>query len=222
MDAEVDEFPDCCAVGDGDYYFASGVLIAPRAVLTAKHCRGVNKVLLNSRDARVSARGETIWVTRQFAHEDERVDLRLLVLARDSEVSPRSVALADDTRPATAIHVGFGQPGRNGAQRLGRKRVLEVPIRSPDCGAPGESAALGCVPGIELVAGGGGVETDGCLGDSGGPLYMQVRGGQYLLLGITSRGVLSPNRADGDGGIYVRVGRHWDWISSRLGSGSRG
>src|ERR1044072_960998 len=38
------DFPDCCAIGDSGGFDCTGTLIAPRLVVTAKHCTGVTRV----------------------------------------------------------------------------------------------------------------------------------------------------------------------------------
>ena len=54
------DFPDCCAVGNGNGYFCTGTLIAPTLVVTAEHCTGVTQVFLKGNDVNNPNSGETI------------------------------------------------------------------------------------------------------------------------------------------------------------------
>ena len=68
-----------------------------------------------------------------------------------------------------------------------------------------------------MVAGHRGLRMDSCKGDSGGPLYIEDREGEYYLLGATSRGARDALTTCGDGGIYVRVDLCLDWIREVTG-----
>src|SRR5262245_2117956 len=87
---ETQDFPDCCAVGDATGYFCSGTLIAPRLVVTARHCENVGRVFLLRSNLPAPAEGETIAVAREILHPS--VDRRLLILEHDSTVAPRHIA----------------------------------------------------------------------------------------------------------------------------------
>lgn len=219
--SETQDFPDCCAVGDATGYFCSGTLIAPRLVVTARHCENVRRVFLLGSNIDAPEEGETITVAREIRHPS--VDLRLLLLEHDSTVAPRHVAQGFEisagiqAHGAQAVVAGFGTIDRHGHQGYGLKRKTEVPLMTLDCNGEGESALYGCRPGIELVAGQRGLIRDTCLGDSGGPLYLLSENGEYMLLGVTSRGVRRMQRGDpecGDGGVYIRLDQFIDWIEA--------
>ncbi len=209
------EFPDCCAIGNEQGYFCTGTLIAPRLVLTAKHCSAVTRVFLRGYDIARPETGETIRVEAQFTHPEE--DLRVLVLERVSEVQPRHIAQRVEAQATRALLVGFGTINFDGDFGYGQKRKVEVPVISLECASSGDADRYGCRRGTEIVAGHRGLNRDSCRGDSGGPLYVQTQEGGYSLLGVTSRGVSGAKRMCGDGGIYVRVDKFIRWISEQTG-----
>jgi len=218
---ETDQFPDCCAVGNDQWYYCSGTLIAPNVVVTADHCRGVTRVFLKGNDVSIPENGETLRVVQQFTHPE--VDLRVLVLERASQATPRHIAQeAEMAGVKTATLVGFGTIDAGGTVGYGIKRKVEVLITSLDCGNQGDSKQYGCFPGREIVAGHRGLLLDSCRGDSGGPLYIQSSNGQYYLLGATSRGARGGFTVCGDGGIYVRVDLCLAWIRDVTGANIEG
>ena len=71
---ETTRFPDCCAIGNADYYSCSGTLIAPTVVVTARHCdEGITRVFLKGGSISDLATGEEIPVVAEYAHPE--VDL---------------------------------------------------------------------------------------------------------------------------------------------------
>jgi hypothetical protein len=216
------EFPDCAAVGIEGQFFCSGTLIASNVVVTAKHCTEqengpdipITHVFLKGHDVDIPSSGKIYLVKEQFKHES--ADLMVLVLEDEvTDIEPRHVAQGDeinDETTETAHLVGFGTIDFNGMVGYGIKREVDVPIESLDC----TDSPNGCLEGVELIAGHRGLNLDSCSGDSGGPLYIESSSGAYHLLGATSRG-LSGGRVCGDGGIYVRVDRHIDWIRQVTG-----
>jgi Trypsin len=213
---ETGEYPDCCAVGSLAGYFCSGTLIAPNLVLTADHCKGVDRVFLRGNDITQLDKGEVIAVKTQFSHPD--LDARILVLEHDSTVEPRKIAKGNQTQGHTqATVVGFGTIDLQGLVGYGRKRYAVVPIATLDCKGSSDAKRFGCVPGFELVAGQRGLRFDSCRGDSGGPLYIKNGKGEYLLLGVTSRGTRESFTACGDGGVYVRADMCLDWLKDETG-----
>jgi secreted trypsin-like serine protease len=210
------DFPDCCAVGDDTDFYCTGTLIARRLVVTARHCDDIQRVFLRGTNVDQLNNGEVISVTDSIAHD--KYDLRILVLERDSEVTPCHVAQgAEIGNPKTARLVGFGNVNLAGTIGYGIKRMVDVPIASLQCATPNEETSFGCRGGKEMVAGHKGLLKDSCHGDSGGPLYIKNSNGGYYLLGATSRGLSNSNNACGDGGIYVRVDQFLDWIREVTG-----
>lgn len=205
------DFPDCCAIGDDTDFYCTGTLIAPRLVVTARHCPDITRVFLKGSDISQLNTGEVISVAKTIGHDTH--DLRILVLERDSTVSPRHVAQgAEIGNPKKARLVGFGTVNLGGNIGYGIKRMVDVPITSLGCATQNEQTTFGCRGGKEMVAGHKGLLKDSCRGDSGGPLYIKSSTGGYYLLGATSRGLGNTNNVCGDGGIYVRVDQFLDWI----------
>lgn len=210
---ETDQFPDCCAIGDNQWFYCSGTLIAPNVVVTADHCHNVTRIFLEGNDVSRPEEGEIIRIVRQFSHPE--VDLRVLLLEKNSQVAPRHVAQAREKASIkTGTLVGFGTIDLHGTVGYGRKRKVQVPITSLGCSEPDAAKKYGCLPNREIVAGHRGLLLDSCKGDSGGPLYIQNAEGNYYLLGATSRGARDGFTTCGDGGIYVRVDLCLDWIRS--------
>jgi secreted trypsin-like serine protease len=210
------DFPDCCAIGDDDGFYCTGTLIAPRLVVTARHCTGVTRVFLKGSDISRLQDGEVRNVVDEKHHPD--YDIRVLILDSDSTVTPRHVAQgAEIDSPKKARLVGFGTVNLGGTVGYGIKRMVDVPITSLGCTTEQEAADFGCKRGKEIVAGHRGLLKDSCRGDSGGPLYIRNSQGGYSLLGATSRGLGNTQNVCGDGGIYVRVDQFLDWIREETG-----
>ena len=86
--------------------------------------------------------------------------------------------------------VGFGHNNRSETSGLGTQRKARVKVRG--------------ITNAEFVARGDTGE-DTCVGDSGGPAYLDKPGGR-ILAGITSRSVTTGDC--GHGGIYTGVGHY--------------
>jgi hypothetical protein len=84
--------------------------------------------------------------------------------------------------PPEATLVGFGAVNLAGTIGYGRKRTINVPITSLDCGTPEEAQAFACVQGLEIISGHRGFVRRNCTGDSGGTLYINVQDGSLRLL----------------------------------------
>lgn len=210
-----EDFPDCCALGDDTDYYCTGTLVAPNIVVTAAHCPALTRAFLKGSDVTRPASGETIRIKEQFAHPSE--DFRVLVLERDSTVTPRHVAQGPEVRGTEALVVGFGTVNLAGTVGYGIKRMVKVPITSLGCESREDQKQYGCRGGTEMVAGHRGLRRDTCKGDSGGPLYIESTDGDYYLLGATSRGMRNSSTTCGDGGIYVRVDKLLDWVEEKTG-----
>jgi internalin A len=65
----------------------------------------------------------------------------------------------------------------------------------------------------ELLIGGDGIDT--CTGDSGGPVYVKLKSGEYRVLGVTSRSS-SYTKSCGAGGFYVKANVVMDWVEEDL------
>lgn len=200
----------------------TGVLVAPRVVLTAGHCvlhgSRPSAVLLGTNDYRYG--GEKIDVASIIEHPNSQstYDAAILILEQDATVEPRVIAqdcVLDndlvDGAPVTIV--GYGAINRQGTQYVPQLQEAATTVDDHDC----SDMSLGCTrsvsPNGELGAGGEDNETDSCFGDSGGPLYLNTDKADYLV-GLTSRGY---SNACGPGGIYVRADALLDWIEDETG-----
>lgn len=204
----------------------SGVLIAPRHVLTAAHCvrptsgprpRPTGPLRLGGPSGtRVGI--ARITVHPRFRPRAERGgwDLAVLTLDRRVGIRPATIAGPDDAArvvpPARVVAAGFGVT-RDG-QGLGPRpaRQVRLELLSPfQCVTPGIAAAFGTV---YLCAA---WPTAGiCAGDSGGPLFARARG-RRVVMGITSRAIIgAPCRQTV--GVFGRVAPARGWLRGVTGS----
>ena len=214
-------FLDCVAVGNDAQWGCTGTLIGPNTVLTAGHCAAFATRVFFGSD--VKKAGKEVRVKKRFPHpqykQGKQNDLMVLLLEEQvTTVEPRrmaSKALADAATDGRVV--GFGHVDPHGSFGYGVKRMVDVPIASPDCrgkvGVHDDHASYGCDRGLEIVAGRPLLERDSCKGDSGGPFYILDEAGEWRIAGATSRATASAMSTCGDGGIYVRVDRYRSWIA---------
>lgn len=215
------DFPACCCLGNaaGEWY-CSGVLVAPCVVLTAAHVsRDAYRVFLGGYDIKKLAKGEVRFVRGEpiphprYSAVNHQHDLMLLFLDQDAKVAPMSLASVTDfssasTREVALVGFGYNDPVR--PIGFGTKRVARV-----DIDRTADPAALRFDPRSEFVAGRKKLGRDTCKGDSGGPAIISTSDGDRVA-GITSRATPSSEFACGDGGIYVRIDAHLDWLRDEL------
>ena len=200
------QWPEVAAVVySGGLVGCSGVVIAPDLVLTAAHCvRNLTPRRVAVNTTELTAPGSLIPVASVWTPQSD-LDVALLRLETNTDVKPRELAHNCTRTPlASGVHatvVGWGATNKAGDRWPSRLHAASVTILDTSCADP----ALGCHETLgetsELIAAGN--SSDTCIGDSGGPLYLNTQRGP-LLAGITSRGVAG-DTVCGQGGIYVRA-----------------
>ncbi len=214
-------WPDVAAIYFGNEVGCTGVLIAPDVVLTAGHCAaGITAVKLDTIDFQRS--GERIAARKVVAYPKwaRTYDLALVFLEEKSTVEPRVIAqscVLDEwlATGASVAVVGYGATDKWGEVYGTSLQEGYTEVQDPDCTDLQSGCNKKVSPSGELGAGGGGV--DACLGDSGGPLYLETDDGFYLV-GITSRGYDDARLPCSEGGIYVRPDAVVDWIEEEIGA----
>jgi len=208
------------AVYTGEEVGCTGVLIAPGAVLTAGHCATATEVLLDAADYATSG-GELYTVAEVVVHPDgdEVVDLAVLLLDGATDIPPAPLALGCALDEALVDGagvrlVGYGATDRFGTIPTSLLHEALGEVQDHDCDALERGCREAISPGGELIAGGDGVDT--CIGDSGGPVYLETPWGLFLV-GITSRGVTDATAYCEGGGIYVRPDAFVGWLEEVTG-----
>jgi secreted trypsin-like serine protease len=223
-------YPQVVAV-TGNGQLCSGIVIAPRVVLTAAHChcQGITERVLLGEDSSHPSKSITVRKSRPMlscGQSLDQGDVALLFLSEDAPVPPQPLAEAALVNDGFAVRlVGFGRTRNDLIEPPGLKRYVDVPIASARCAGQvksgtssvSDAAFYKCRAGTELVAGAPQLGRDSCEGDSGGPAFVKAADGVEYLAAITSRAVTRPMlRPCGDGGIYTRVdGEIRDWITKQ-------
>ena len=185
----------------------TGTLVAPRVVLTAAHCvEGVDAPQVLSvvfapevAEALPAERVRAAFGRLHPAWSAGVNDIGALILAEDAPVAPAPLdlsALPSDLVGRTTRVVGFGvdDEGRTGNRRSGTARVTAV-----DAG----TFSIAADPGMS------------CSGDSGGPSFLEVDGGERLI-GVTSFGDLACST-----GTNTRVDVHAAFFQAILDEGAQ-
>ena len=161
----------------------SGILVAPRIVLTAAHCTNPPvmasnlEVLFGSDAASPTAvvrRVAAVQTHPDYHADGDPADLALLLLDENAPAAPVSLntaALEASWVGQRVRLVGFGQSQPSGAPP-GKKRTGTATISEVG------STQFRIVPDPSLS----------CHGDSGGPIFGTGSGGGEVLLGVTAKG----------------------------------
>ncbi|HTL34050.1 MAG TPA: trypsin-like serine protease [Kofleriaceae bacterium] len=169
------------ACGDMPVVTCSGVLVAPRVVLTAAHCvdptagRGTLEVIFGSDASAPSAVivVQSAEVYSGYSATTGDGDLALLLLAEAAPVAPidRPTGSVDDLTAGAALRaVGFGFTGPS-ANDPGTKREGTLTLGTVS------AARFDAAPSPAMT----------CTADSGGPVFATTSNAEQLV-GITSRG----------------------------------
>jgi hypothetical protein len=180
----------------------SGTLVHPEVFLTAAHCldyRDPPEVRFGESFQLDQIRADVAFCVASPEHEDGHVgrgDLALCKLAEPVEGIPIAPVLmgceAEMLVPeAPAVVVGFGIPDPQGT--FGRKRYAYTEIAS----GPASDGTI--------RVGEQGVSA--CLGDSGGPAFLEYPDGSWHVFGVYSGGSCATEDA-----IYALVHPHMEWL----------
>jgi hypothetical protein len=171
------------ACSDAPAVTCSGVLIAPRVVLTAAHCvegmgRGTLEVVFGATTAQPSTEivVESIQVFSGYVPNSGDGDLAALVLADTAPVAPIAgpAANVDMLAGSAALRaIGYGVSTATAADP-GTKRDGTLAL------AAVRPMSFDATPSPAMT----------CVADSGGPLFAMVGSGEQLV-GLTSRGDLA-------------------------------
>jgi len=220
---ETTSFRDCVAIGAGDCC-CSGVLIAPNAVLSAGHCPRICNTSTVFLGPKVQGAERVALAKDPIIHPEMTVrgehDLMILILVRSLNIPLAKWATAEQINQTRDVRVvGYGQTDEYGREGGGVRRQVDVPVVSHSCQRLRDQNRYRCFHPTELVALSSDRnperKKDACVGDSGGPFYVQT-GTTWTLAGTVARPTFDAVLPCGDGGIYVRIDAYADWIKQVL------
>lgn len=175
----------------------TGTLVAPKTVVTAKHCLSSQMYAFFGTNANQQNSGTWIQVVKKLGHP--QADIAMLTLASDGPTAPIPLVAVDlATKIGEPIRIaGFGVTSENGTQS-GVKRHATATLQSLDGGimyATNQPSGT-------------------CYGDSGGPNFMTIGGTEYII-GVTSFGTAACGSGL-DGSVRIDTYRTWirDYIAA--------
>lgn len=200
-----------------DHGACSGVLIAPRLVLSAGHCavtpegrrRRIRRVRIGvARGTVQNVRVERVVAHPDFdaAHPERGNDLALLHLREDARATPIPfVTTAEDEASRHVRVLGFGMTSPR-PQRNPRLHAAALEHLSPFHCFSGPVARMAETRGCAASP-----QSGVCPGDSGGPILAQVDG-TTKLLGIVSLAINDVTACTHSATVFTRVTAFDEWI----------
>ncbi len=184
----------------------SGVKIAARFVLTARHCR------IDESTRVFFADGRARKIVATFAPKRQRITFKdehdLAVLKIEDDVPGPAADLADEAATPNDGESGWiaGYGGRKLRGDDDPLRKLQVRMTDRDYSPSGVA--------VQTAEGGG-----ACDGDSGGPAYTE-RDSHILVWGIDSA-PLDGNSRCASREVFAKVAAEWAWIKQILSAADR-
>ncbi|MEM8497565.1 MAG: trypsin-like serine protease [Pseudomonadota bacterium] len=226
--AQAGSYPWMAALLDSSLEQICGAsMIDNNWAVTAAHCIEDGpvdgfKVFVGGTDLRHMNDAEVIDVVKVVAHPEynEDHDIALLQLATPTTAATISQATAafDNglTDGQTLKVMGWGlTSSSDGAQGSNTLLEVDVPLRNrQQCIDAYRSSDDIEITDNMICAGSETEEKDSCNGDSGGPLVVRGSDNEWQLLGVVSFGSSLGCAAKTHPGVYTRVSRYSDWISS--------
>ncbi|WP_437666329.1 S1 family peptidase [Sorangium sp. So ce1182] len=218
-------------VDTDDVEECSGVLIAPRVVVTAAHCVVLQESSTGEITAALGPKNLAVVAGALDVAEasaDQKFPLREVVrhpaFAGAAGTMPASgladvndIALLLLERPVEALEPAAIPPLWRVDEILSDRGMVVIAGYGEQGSTGADAGALYIAEtpyrernGTELIAGGSG-EPDGCAGDSGGPAYV-IAGDQRWLLGVSARALPSQEGGCGSGGVYTLLPAYTPWL----------
>lgn len=205
-------------LSQGGSLFCTGTAITPTLVISAAHCaQGVSASSLTvyvgeGKDGgNVRGQYKVKKVVKSPKYNGSKGnDISFLVLSTPLDLPEEAyVPVLTDPEEIAELHkvgskaqiVGYGLRNGNG---FGVKYEVTAQV------VKSISSFLSFDAKNEIAIGGGG--KDSCNGDSGGPVYGQLKSGEWRVYGVTSRG-----GSCGTGGIYGMMHANICWIQENSG-----
>ncbi|MFK7733919.1 MAG: serine protease [Pseudomonadales bacterium] len=227
-EAQAGNYPWMIALlDDSSEQMCGASLINNSWAVTAAHCVEDGpadgfKVFIGGTDLRNMNDGEVIDVVNVVAHPEygDDHDIALLQLATPTArgaISQATTQLDNGLADGQTLRVmGWGLTSSS-EQAQGSNTLLEVdvPLRNrQQCSDAYRSSDDIEITDNMICAGSETEEKDSCNGDSGGPLVVRGDNNEWQLLGVVSFGSSLGCAAKTHPGVYTRVSRYSDWISS--------